>query len=358
MTRDEHTANRESALTLTRELHGYMVEALAARFGYALSVDESPDPENGLTSYRFEHCGAVCSAGLAPISGELAVFTINGWLGRVYHDHGAALRWLCHNRACNTLAIFLRVPMPHENDLRVSANRNTLSGDRRGIQMEIDDFCTELEKTITGIRLWFPQFFEASAIEGLSEDNKGVAMALEDPKQMLEAIDESEDRENINPVLFCYLTRWLGEWERNLEMSDSTAMRELADEQPQLIAALPFARLRTLRALQKYDRILSETLPSVIDNQLSTPMRAAIHAECLCGLNQYEDALEHIRSAEFDSEPWVHFMRAVANMKLGHPEEAIAHLREYESLIGSDVLACEKLAALMSEGESEDTDNR
>ena len=140
-------------------------------------------------------------------------------------------------------------------------------------------------------------------------------------------------------------------------MSESAAMRELADEQPQLQDALPIARLRTFRALQKYDLILSEALPAVTEKQLSTPMRAAIHAECLCGLNQDEDALEHIRSADFDSEPWIHFIRAIASMKLGHPEEGMAHLREYESLIGPDLLACEKLATLIPEGGSEDADN-
>lgn len=348
MTRDAHSANRESALLLTRELHDYMVEALAERFGDALSVDESPDPENGLTTYRFEHCGAVCSAGLMPISADLAVFTINGWLGRVYHEHGAALRWLCHNRACNTLAIFLRVPMPHENDLWVSANRNTLTGDQRGIQVEIDDFCTELEKAITGIRLWFPQFFEAAAIQSLSDEHKSVAIALEDPKQALEAIDQSEDYESINPVIFCYITRWLGAWGRNLEMSESATLRELADEQPQLQAALPLARLRTLRALKQYDQVLSEALPAVSENQLSAPMRAAIHAECLCGLNQDEDALEHIRSAEFDSEPWIHFIRSYASAKLGRIDEAAEHLREYEAMIGPDMLAHKKLTELLA----------
>lgn len=358
MARDEYTGNPGSALLITRELHGYLVEALVERFGDALSVEESPDPQNGLTTYRFEHCGAVCSAGFMPISAEFAVLSINGWLGRVYHDHGTALRWLCHNRACNTLAISIRTPMPHENDLWVAANRNTLGGDKRGIRVEVDDFCAELEKTITGMRLWFPQFFEASAIDSLSNEHKGVSAALENPKQALEFIDQSEERESVNPVIFCYITRWLGEWERNLSMSESAAMHELADEQPQLKAVLPVARLRTLRALKKYDEVLSGALPALSEEQMAAPLRAAIHAECLCGLNQDEDALEQIRSAAFDCEPWVHFIRAYACMKLGQQEEAISHLREYEALIGPDVLACEKLASQVADDDSDTADNQ
>lgn len=59
---DSIADDRAAALTLTRELHGYLLAALAVKFGDELEVDEAQDPDNGLVSYRFEVEGAACSA--------------------------------------------------------------------------------------------------------------------------------------------------------------------------------------------------------------------------------------------------------------------------------------------------------
>ena len=153
------------------------------------------------------------------------------------------------------------------------------------------------------------------------------------------------------PILYCYLTRWLGEWERNLRMFDSEQMRAMASEQPELLAALPLARLRALRCLGRHEEVLNELLPTLMESDLPASRNAAIKAECLCDLGRDEDALETLQSAELDDDPWVHFVRSYASMKLGLVEEASRHLAEYESMIGSDMLARRKIAALSPEDE-------
>ena len=170
-------------MTLSRELHGYLVTVLVEKFGDMLTVEEAPDPENGLVSYRFEIHGAVCSAGFAPFDGTASVLSLNGWLGRVYQSYAEALGWLANNRAFKTLALAHRHVAADTKDLWVAANRNTLSGDIAGIRFELDDFCNELKKAITGIRLWFPQFFDASATAQFEAyGNEGMAFALRSPQ--------------------------------------------------------------------------------------------------------------------------------------------------------------------------------
>ena len=129
-------------------------------------------------------------------------------------------------------------------------------------------------------------------------------------------------------------------------------MRVIADETPELQVVLPMARLRALRALGRFDEVIA-MLPSLTDEQLAAPMNAAVHAECLCGLGQDEEALESIQSAELDEQPWIHFIRCCACLKLGRIEEAAMHLAEYEARLGSDMMARRKVAELLPNDESE-----
>ncbi len=356
MNRRPHESTSEepdARIALTRELHEYLVAVLAEKFGDTLTVEEAEDPENGLVSYRFEIHGSVCSASLMPFNGTAAVLCFNGWLGRVYHNYAEALNWLGHNRAFNTVAVAHRESFAASGDLWVAANRNTLSGDIAGIRFELDDFCDELKKAIGGIRLWYPQFIDATGIGHLqSEENEGMAFALNSPREAFEAYERSEDARQSNPVLYCYVTRWLGEWEKNLQMNDSPQLRAIADETPALQAVLPMARLRALRALGRFEEVMA-FLPSLSEEQLAGRMNAAIHAECLCGLGQDEEALESIQSAELDEQPWIHFIRCCACLKLGRIEEAAMHLAEYEARLGSDMMARRKVAELLPNDESE-----
>ena len=350
---DSDQPDAEASLNLTRELHAHLVTVLAEKFGDALTVQDAEDPENGLVGYRFEIHGAVCSAGFAPIDGNAAVLSLNGWLGRIHHSYAEALGWLANNRAFNTLALAHRHVAADTNDLWVAANRNTLSGDIAGIRYELDDFCNELKRAITGIRLWFPQFFDASAIaEFEADENEGMAFALRSPQEALEAFEGSEKIQQDNPILYCYVTRWLGEWEKNLEMNNSPQIKALEEENPEFRAALPIARLRALRALGRHEEVMT-LLPSLPEEQLAKPMNAAIHAECLCGLGQDEEALELIQSAELDEQPWIHFSRSLACVKLKKFVEAAEHLRIYEILIGPDALAHKTLTELLPDNEED-----
>ena len=285
---DSDQPDAEASLNLTRELHAHLVTVLAEKFGDALTVQDAEDPENGLVGYRFEIHGAVCSAGFAPIDGNAAVLSLNGWLGRIHH-----------------------------------------------------------------IRLWFPQFIDASAIaEFEADENEGMAFALRSPQEALEAFEGSEKIQQDNPILYCYVTRWLGEWEKNLEMNNSPQIKALEEENPEFRAALPIARLRALRALGRHEEVMT-LLPSLPEEQLAKPMNAAIHAECLCGLGQDEEALELIQSAELDEQPWIHFIRSLACVKLKKFVEAAEHLRIYEILIGPDALAHKTLTELLPDNEED-----
>ena len=149
-------------------------------------------------------------------------------------------------------------------------------------------------------------------------------------------------------TLYCCVTRWLGLWERNLRMLNSKRMRELAADDPAMQARVAAARLRATIALGRYGEAL-ELLAQVEDSQVPPSRRAALEAQCLCELDQAEDALEVLRSAELDDEPWVHFIRSCACMKLGRQEEAAQHFANYEALIGYDSLARQKLEALSAD---------
>lgn len=273
MNRLRHESNPEvpdAGMTLSRELHGYLVAVLVEKFGDMLTVEEAPDPENGLVSYRFEIHGAVCSAAIMPFNGTAAVLCLYGRLGRVYHNNAEALRWLGHNRAFNTVAFVYEEPLLASGELWVASNRNTLSGDVAGIRFELEDFCVELGKASAGIRLWYPQFFDAASIAQFqAEENEGVLFALNDPKAALESFEASETAMQNNPVLYCYVTRWLAEWEKNLRMNDSPQLRAIANESPQLQAVLPMARVRALRALGRFEEVMTEMLPSLTEAQLA-----------------------------------------------------------------------------------------
>ncbi len=355
---DSIADERAPALTLTRELHGHLVAALAAKFGDELEVDEAQDPDNGVVSYRFEVHGAACSAGIVPYSDVSAVLSFSARLGRVSRGYTKALRWLGHNRAFNTLAIAYREDAAQARDLWVGANRNTLSGDIAGIRFELDDFCVEIVKAITGLKLWFPQFFEGIALAQFERDageDERFRLALAAPRVALKAIEASDEAMENFPLLYCYITRWLGEWERNLRMLDSEQLREWGADNPELEAKLPGARLRALLALRRHREVMEEVLPKLAESEISSSRRVALQAECLCELDQAEDALETLQSAELDDDPWVHFIRSYACMKLGRQEEAAQHLSNYEGLIGPDMLARRKLAALSQD--DDDTEN-
>ncbi len=354
--RQDSQANKAgAALALTRELHEHLLVALVDKFGDDLRVEDAHDPENGVVGYRFEIHGAVCSAAIAPFNGVSVVLSFNGRLGRVYRGYAKALRWLGQNRAFNTLAVAHQEAAAQARDLWVAANRNTLSGDIAGIRVELDDFCAELGKATTGLRLWFPQFFEAGALSSFERDatqDERLAVALAAPRAALGAIEESDEAMQNHSILYCYLTRWLGEWERNLRMLDSPQLRALANEQPDLQVALPTARLRALRALGRHEELLNEVLPTLSASDLPTSRNAALRAECLCELDREEDAIETLQAAELDDDPWVHFIRSYACMKLDRQEEAGEHFAQYESMIGADMLASLKIAALAREDES------
>ncbi len=87
-------------------------------------------------------------------------------------------------------------------------------------------------------------------------------------------------------------------------------------------------------------------MPQVDDSQVPPSRRVALQAECLCELDQPEEALDTLLSAELDDDAWVHFIRSCACMKLGRQEEAAQHFANYEAMIGPDSLGRKSIAAL------------
>ena len=339
----------DAAVVLVRELHDYLVSALVDKFGDALQVSLALDPENGLVSYRFEIHGALCSAVITPHTGEIAVMNLDARLGRVRSGYLKALRWLGQNRAFNTMAIAYGEEAAQARDLWVAADRNTRSGDVAGMRSELDDFCMEVGKAITGLRLWFPQFVDGVTLLGLEADavdDEKLREALAAPRTALRAMEESREAMESGAVLYCYITRWLGEWEKNLGMLNSAPIRQLAADDPAMAPQIAGARLRATIALGRYREALAEALPQVDDSQVPPSRKAALQAECLCELDQPEEALDTLLSAELDDDAWVHFIRSCACMKLGRQDEAAQHFANYEAMIGPDSLGRKKIAAL------------
>lgn len=345
----------ECRYAITRDLTGHLLSALVDRFGDGVTVHEANAPDAGLVTYRFVFNGAVCYAEVTPHNDRWAVLSFLGCLGRVYREYARAFRWLARNRACNTLAIADLGAEYHE--LWVSANRNTLKGDAAGIRVELDDFCDETNKALTGLKLWFPQFFEADAVarykDGVERDDK-IAEAMENPRAFMRAMVESEEAQQGFPLQYAFITRWLAEWEQNLRINDSEQMLRLAEEVPSLKAALPAARVRALRALRRHEELLNECLPSLPDGAIPPSRKVAIEAECLCELGRAEEALEAVRSADFDDDALVHFVRANACARLRREEEAVSHYAEYESRVGRDMLAAKKLGRSFQQDDEED----
>jgi hypothetical protein len=346
---DPAAGDADAAAALVRELHEHLVSALVAKFGDELQVREAYDPENGLVSYRFEIHGAHCTAVIAPHTGQIAVMSLDARLGRVRRGYLKALRWLGQNRAFNTLAIAYGEEAAQARDLWVAADRNTRSGDVAGMRCELDDFCLEVGKAITGLKLWFPQFVDGATLldlEADAVDDEKVRDALAAPRATLQAMEDSEEAMDNSAVLYCYVTRWLGEWEKNLAMLNSEPIRQLAADDPAMAPQIAGARLRATIALGRYREALAEALPQVDDSEISLSRRAALQAECLCELGQPEEALDTLLSAELDDDAWVHFIRSCACMKLGRQEEAAQHFSNYEAMIGPDSLGRKKIAAL------------
>ena len=339
----------DAAVALVRELHEYLVSSLVDKFGDALQVSLALDPENGLVSYRFEIHGALCSAVITPHTGEIAVMNLDARLGRVRSGYLKALRWLGQNRAFNTMAIAYGEEAAQARDLWVAADRNTRSGDVAGMRSELDDFCMEVGKAITGLRLWFPQFVDGVTLLGLEADavdDEKLREALAAPRTALRAMEESREAMESGAVLYCYITRWLGEWEKNLGMLNSAPIRQLAADDPAMAPQIAGARLRATIALGRYREALAEALPQVDDSQVPPSRKAALQAECLCELDQPEEALDTLLSAELDDDAWVHFIRSCACMKLGRQDEAAQHFANYEAMIGPDSLGRKKIAVL------------
>lgn len=349
-----HTHENEMYVII-RDLTEHLLAALVDRFGDGVSVNEATAPEYGLVNYRFVYKGVVCCAEVTPYNDRWAVLSLVGCLGRVYRQHGAAKRWLARNRACNTVAIADMGAEDHE--LWVSANRNTLKGDAEGIWVELYDFCDEIGKMLTGLRLWFPQFIEAEAVEGYKtgiEADTVMTEAMENPRKFLSAMEKSNEALMKFPMYYAYLTRWLAEWEQNLRVNNSEPMQRLAGHNPQFQLVLHAARVRALRALRRYEELLNECLPSLPPDAISPARRAAIEAECLFESDNAEDALEAIQSADFDEDALVHFVRACACARLGRGTEALSHFNEYEKLTGRDMFAQKKLGTILQEANAEE----
>ena len=352
-TNENEPANEMFAIT--RDLTEHLLAALVDRFGDSVSVNEATAPEYGLVNYRFVFNGVVCCAEVTPYNDRWAVLSFLGCLGRVYRQHGMAKRWLARNRACNTVAI--ADLGAEDRELWVSANRNTLKGDAEGIRVELEDFCNEVGQALTGLKLWFPQFFEADAVQRYKagiEADETIAEAMKDPRMFMRALEESDEAQRKFPMHYAYVTRWLAEWEQNLRINNSEEMRLLAEETPSLKAALPLARVRALRALRRYEELLKDCLPSLQDGAIQPSRKAAIEAECLFELGNAEDALDAIRSADFDDDALVHFVRACACAKLGRADEAFSHYAEYEAQVGRDMFAAEKLTGTLQQEEDVD----
>ena len=353
---DATAHERVAALKLTRDLHELLLVVLVEQFGEELEVIQAPDPENGVVAYRLEAHGAVCSVGLVPFSPVAAVLSLNARLGRVSRDYPKAVRWLGRNRAFNTVALAYEEDSARVGDLWVASNRNTLSGDVEGIRYEIRDFCIEVLKAMSGLNLWFPQFFEGTALECF-EKNDGpderFRHAVGEPRVAFQILESAPEIREASPVLFSYVTRWLGKWERNLQTLESESMREWAAESEELRAKLPGARVRALMALGRYRQAMEEAIPAVPETEMAASRRVALTGQCLCELDQPEEALETLRSADWDGDPWAHFVRSFACMKLGRQEEAAAHFAEYEARIGADMMARKKLGTLVKEEDEE-----
>ena len=60
-------------------------------------------------------------------------------------------------------------------------------------------------------------------------------------------------------------------------------------------------------------------------------------------MNQFDELLDTVRSAEWDSNPRVNYWRAMALAKLGEIERAVETFCQYESAVGTDIFGRKKL---------------
>ena len=171
---NEEPATKEvhPAVALVGELHDYLLSALVENFGEEVRVTVPvPDPRNGLVSYQFEINGALCDTEIVPNTGRGAIMKLQATLGRMQSGYGRALRWLGQNRCRQTVALAYIEEAARAGDLLVCASRNLLSGDAAGVRHELEAFCLEVKRAITGLKLWFPQFVDYAEKTKLEDDN-------------------------------------------------------------------------------------------------------------------------------------------------------------------------------------------
>lgn len=135
---------------------------------------------------------------------------------------------------------------------------------------------------------------------------------------------------------------WLGRWDEHLRHVEHTAS-ETADR-----TQLLWDRARPLLELERWDELLTlcHELEGLADEK-DKPMLAGALAHALYEKGDFEEVLDVLRSAALDNTPRVWLYRALAQAKLGCGCEAMGAFLEYERIVGKDIIATEKLAAVM-----------
>lgn len=208
-----------------------------------------------------------------------------------------------------------------------------------------------------GLKLWFPQLLVAEELLFLENGEEGetseIDCSLSAPNLALEAIEAAMEGIEHFAIPYSYLTRWTGNWEKNIRILNTLELRADARKNKAQKGVWAGDRLCALMQLKRYREAMAEALPAMDTEVMSAAVLAALRAECLCHLGEDEEALTSLQSAEFDGEPRVELVRSLAAVKLGRKHEASISYTAYERLIGHDRLARRMLNAF-SKGDSEE----
>ena len=107
-------------------------------------------------------------------------------------------------------------------------------------------------------------------------------------------------------------------------------------------------RTRALLQLRRYDETIEacRDLEQIADEDEKSTI-TGVHAQVLYEKGEFDDALDLLRSANLDDSPRVWLYRSLSHASLGHEDEAMDCYREYEELVGVDVIGRSRLFKIM-----------